>query len=83
MSFGAPDVTAKWVENQKFPYEIWTDSDRALATAFRAVSSPEQRYPDRITVVLDAEGKVVLEYRSVNVLTSPQDVLDDVKKRFR
>ena len=83
MSFGAPEVTSRWVEHEKFQFEVWTDADRQLATAFGAVDDPNQSHPRRITVVLDAEGKVILEYRSVNFLTNPEDVLSDLRKKLK
>jgi len=83
VSFGSPEVTARWIEHEKFPFEVWTDTDRQLALAFGAVDDPKQSYPRRITVVLDASGKVILEYRSVNFLTNPEDVLSDLRKKLK
>lgn len=81
VSFGSPEVTARWVEHEKFPFEVWTDTDRQLALAFGAVDDAQQNYPRRITVVLDANGKVILEYRSASFLTNPEDVLTDLRKK--
>ena len=83
VSFGSPDETSRWIEHEKFPFEVWTDADRQLSTTFHAVDDPKQSHPRRITVVLDAEGQVILEYRSVNFLTNPEDVLSDVRKKLR
>lgn len=82
VSFGGPDVTRAWVENQSFPYEVWTDADKTLALTYGAIDDPSAARPSRITVVLDAEGELVLEYRSVGVMAHPQEVLDDVGVRF-
>ena len=84
VSFGAPEVTKAWVDDQSFPYEVWTDTDKALARTFGAIADPEAQRPSRITVVLDEKGAVVLEYRDIGLGLAghPQDVLDDVKALY-
>lgn len=84
VSFGAPEVTKAWVDDQSFPYEVWTDTDKTLARTFGAIDDPSAERPSRITVVLDAEGRVALEYRDIGLGLPghPQDVLDDVRALF-
>ena len=80
VSFDPPADTARWVEHEKFPFEVWSDESRALALAFGAADSAEARAPSRVTVLLDAEGKVLLRYGSVWVTSHPQDVLEDARR---
>ena len=78
VSFGGPDVTARWVENQEFPYEVWTDLDKTLALHLGAAEADSAR-PRRITVVLDAEGRVLKRYDDVAVGAHPEEVLEDIR----
>jgi peroxiredoxin len=82
VSFGEPDVTSTWVAEEKFPFEVWTDDARTLATAYGASPDADDGYPKRITVILDASGAEVLRYDSVSVRTHPEDVLADCKILF-
>lgn len=76
VSFGKPEKAARWVENQSYPFEVWSDTDKVLA---RALGAGDGMTPKRITAVLDARGKVVLVYPEVSVGTHPGDVLADVQ----
>ncbi len=80
VSYGEPDKTRAWVEQEKFGFEVWTDSDRTLAGAVGAVGALP--FPKRITAIVDAEGKAVVRYPEVSVGTHPPDVLEDVKALF-
>lgn len=83
MSFAEPDVNVRWVENQEYQYEVWTDSDKTLALYYGAINGPGAAFPGRVTKVLDEQGRLVLEYvDGINVGTHPDDVLADVTKLF-
>ena len=83
VSFNAPDKNLRWATEQKFPFEVWSDLDKTLALTYGAAGSRWTLVPSRITVVLDASGNVVLEYKDgVDVGTHPQDVLEDCGKVF-
>ncbi len=67
--------------NQKFQYELWSDTDRALAMHYGAAKKPDANYPSRITVVLDDKGDLLLSYTDrIKVGAHPSEVLEDVKK---
>lgn len=80
MSFDPPADTAKWVENQKFPFEVWTDSSRVLAVALGAADDVKAEKPRRVSAILDAEGKVLVRYDTVGVMAHPAEVLEDAKR---
>ena len=82
MGFDEPAVTEPWAIEEEFQYEIWTDDDRTLALTYGAASSSTQNSPSRITVILDEQGNLVLEYPSVNFSTSPGLVLQDCQALF-
>jgi peroxiredoxin len=74
---------ANWVEDQSFQYEVWTDPNRELAMAYGAADSSTQVLPDRVTVILDSDGRLVLEYLTgTSSFNHPQEVLDDCTLLF-
>jgi peroxiredoxin len=77
VSWGVPEDAAKWVESQRFGFEVWSDKDRTLSQTYGAAGA--RPFPARVTVVLDAQGALLLKYDSVDVGTHPQDVLDDLR----
>lgn len=73
------------MDQEGFQYEIWTDSNKTLAENYDSEFSPGQGFPNRVTVLLDSTGTVLLEYPSSmtnNIGAHPQKVLDDCKKIF-
>lgn len=83
MSFDSPEKNAAWAEDEGFAFELWTDSeDRTLAQAYGAASSSSAAYADRVTVLLDAEGRLLLEYEVGGIATHPGQVLSDCQQLF-
>jgi peroxiredoxin len=82
VSFAEPEVNVAWVEEQAFPYEVWTDVDRTLSLHYGAAEAKDDIAPKRVTKVLDAEGVLVLEYLEVDVGAHPKEVLDDCTLLF-
>ena len=82
--FNTPEKNLAWAEKEKFPYEVWTDSEKTLALAYGAADSKDRERPKRVTVVLDAKGDVVLRYPDIGIGlgTHPKDVLEDVRVLF-
>ncbi|MCB9745208.1 MAG: redoxin domain-containing protein [Alphaproteobacteria bacterium] len=84
VGFDPPSETAPWVEDEGFPYEIWTDGeDHTLALTYGAADSASDRTPDRVTVILDAEGVLALEYDVTDISAHPAAVLEDCRILFR
>ncbi len=82
VSYNDPEKNKTWAESQAFPFELWSDSQRVLASHYGAARRLLP-FPARATVVLDAAGQLVLEYKSgVEVGTHPQDVLEDCQALF-
>lgn len=83
VSFDAPEANKAWHDDKGFGFELWTDTDRTLALALGAAQSADQKVADRETRLLDAEGRVLLEYDvGLNLGTHPSDVLGDAKRLF-
>lgn len=83
VGFDEPEENAVWAEEESFQFELWTDLDRTLALTYGAADDADAAYPDRVTVILDAGGDLVLQYlEDVVVGTHPQDVLEDCERLF-
>ncbi len=82
VGFQEPSLNAAWVADQGYQYEIWTDDDRTLSVTYGAADSASAFFPDRITVILDAAGDLLLEYPSVDIDVHPQQVLEDCQLLF-
>ena len=82
MSFNSPASTARWVKEEQFPFEVWTDTHKTLAVALGAANGPSTWIPARVSVLLDAEARVVLEYPDVKIGAHPAEVLEDARKIF-
>lgn len=84
VSLDPVEANARFRADQGFGFELWSDSTRALSIHFGAAKSPRTRIVGRRTVVIDEEGRLVLDYPSVlNVLGHPQQVLEDCAALFR
>ena len=83
VTFADPWLNEGWVEDQGFEYDVWTDDDKTLAMHYKAADSAFALAPDRITVLLDEEGDLLLGYYDgIVVGTHPHDVLSDCEVLF-
>ncbi len=78
VSYDSPEANLAWAIDEGFQYELWTDTNRELATAYGA--GPTLSAAKRVTMLLDSDGDLVLEYLNVNaeIGTSPQLLLADI-----
>jgi peroxiredoxin len=82
-SFNSPGKNANWVKNQSFEYEVWNDTNKTLAVYYGSVKSGLALIPGRVTMILDEEGKLILEYREgTGAGGHPQQVLEDCQEIF-
>jgi peroxiredoxin Q/BCP len=83
VGFNPPEAMQAWAEDEGFTYELWTDTDRTLALTYGAAKREDQSSPSRITMLLDAEGRLLLEYvGAIDTGTHPNDVLTDCEALF-
>ncbi len=81
MSWGTPEAGKAWADAQKFGFEIWSDTGKALSTHYGAAGF--KPFPSRITMLLGRDGELLLEYKDgIDVGTHPADVLADIKALF-
>jgi len=78
VTFGSPGANNDWAIEENFQYEVWTDSDKTLAVHYQAADNDQAFVPDRITVLLDGDGDLLLGYfEGLAVGTHPAQVLED------
>ena len=76
VGFQDPATNAGWVADQGYQYEIWTDEDRTLSVTYGAADSALAFFPDRVTVLLDAQGDLLLDHDAILTLGSAPVVVD-------
>lgn len=78
-----PEANLAWAEEEAFLYELWTDDDKVLGVTYGALEGERDNSVDRVTMLLDAEGDLILTYtEAINVGTHPADVLEDCEAIF-
>ena len=82
ISFDPYAENEAWAIEEGFQYELWSDDDRDLGLHYGAASGPTDTAASRISFLLDADGSVLLEYRSVSTGTHPAQVLEDCEALF-
>jgi peroxiredoxin Q/BCP len=83
VSFDKPSKLQGWAEKEGFQYELWQDDDKSLAIHYGAADSESALWANRISVLLDKNGEVLLEYKkNVSTGTHPQQVLQDCEMLF-
>jgi peroxiredoxin Q/BCP len=78
VSFDPPAANKAFVEAQRFPFRLLSDTDRTLATATGAADAPGQPVARRISYLVGPEGKVRAVYADVTPATHAKDVLADL-----
>ncbi len=79
----SPRANRDWAEQEGFLFELWTDDDRQLGVTYGALSDVEDASVARVTMLLDADGDLLLTYTdNVVVGTHPGQVLEDCEKIF-
>lgn len=83
MGLDTPEENLAWAEEEGFPYELWTDEDKTLGTTYGALTGERDSSVDRVTMVLDADGVLVLQYLDdIVVGAHPGEVLEDCRALF-
>lgn len=58
VSFDTVEKNRAFAEKHGFPYRLLCDTTRALGLAYGAAKDADAGYPDRITYLIDAEGRI-------------------------
>ena len=73
---------------QNFPFELWSDPDEKVCKAFdvmkmKSMYGRQYMGVDRSTFIVNDQGKIIKEWRSVKVKGHVQEVLETVEKLFK
>jgi len=79
VSFDPPAANAAFVRQQQFPFRLLSDTNRQLALAVGAATTPEQPAARRISYLVGSDGKVRQAYGTVTPSTHAQQVLGDLR----
>ena len=83
VGWNEPSENQSWAEDEDYEYEIWSDDDKTLALHYGAADSASDWFPSRVTMLLDSNGTLILEYvDNVNAGTHPAKVLEDCEAIF-
>jgi peroxiredoxin len=58
VSFDAPEANRKFREAQGFPFVLLCDTTRELGLAYGACTSRKAWFPERISYVIGADGRI-------------------------
>jgi len=81
VSFAETGTLQEWSDDQGFQYELWSDDAKQLAIYYGAATA-SSFVPNRVTVLLDAEGNQLLSYSVGSIASHPRDVLEDARALF-
>ena len=77
-SFDQVEDNAVFAQRLGLSFPLLCDTDRSVALAYGACESPKTRYPDRISVLIDEEGRVVRVYDQVDPRDHAARILADL-----
>ncbi len=78
VSFDTVKENRAFAEKYHFPFLLLSDPDREIGLAYHAAQDPDQASADRITYLIDPEGRIARAYAKVDVKSHPEEVLADL-----
>ena len=77
-SFDQVEDNAAFAQRLGLSFPLLCDSDRSVALAYGACQDPRARYPDRVSVLIDEQGRVMRVYDQVDPRDHAARVLADL-----
>ncbi len=78
ISFDTVEENAAFAKKISFPYALLCDTTRSIGLAYGACQEASASFANRISYLIDEEGKVQRVYASVNPRVHPAEVLADL-----
>ena len=78
VSFNSIEENAAFAAKEDLPFSLLCDTDRALSLAYGACDDPKAQYPERVSVLIDEQGRVARLYQSVDPRDHAARVLADL-----
>jgi thioredoxin-dependent peroxiredoxin len=77
-SFNTVEENARFAQKYGFGFKLLSDPGHEVAAAYGACADARARYPERMSFLIDAEGRVEHVYDQVDPRDHPARVLADV-----
>jgi thioredoxin-dependent peroxiredoxin len=78
VSFDIVEDNAAFATRFAFPFILLCDTDRKVGLAYGACDSPKAAYAERISYVIDEQGKILRAYPQVDPRIHAAEVLADL-----
>ncbi len=78
VSFDTVEENANFAKKFNFPFLLLCDITRSLGQAYGACEDAGAVYANRISYLIDEDGKIQKAYPSVNTRSHPAEVLADL-----
>ena len=76
VSFDTEEENKAFAEKFDFPFQLLCDTDREVGLAYGACRPPDDGFADRVSYLVDVDGRVAQVWHKVNPKSHAQDVLD-------
>jgi peroxiredoxin Q/BCP len=76
-SFDSVAANAAFAKKFDYPFKLLCDTDRKLGMAYGACADAKAGYANRISYLIDEQGKIKAAYPKVNPGEHPKQVLAD------
>ena len=77
-SFDKVEDNAAFARKNAFTFPLLCDADKKLAFAYGACTDPRAGWPNRVSFLIDEQGKIARVYEKVDPRNHPASVLADV-----
>lgn len=78
VSFDPVDRNAAFAHKFDFKFPLLSDVDRTIAMAYGACSDPKAQHAERVSFLIDEQGKIARVYDSVDPRDHPAKVLAEI-----
>ncbi len=78
VSFDPVEDNAAFAAKYGFPFALLSDTGRAIGLAYGACDSSSARYAERVSYVIDEQGKIIRVYPQVDPRVHAAEVLADL-----
>jgi peroxiredoxin Q/BCP len=77
-SFDTVEDNAAFAKKNSFTFPLLCDVDKKLAMAYGACTDPKAGWPNRVSFLIDEQGKIAKVYDKVDPRSHPASVLADM-----
>ena len=81
ISFDTPADNKAFRDENNFPFSLLSDPDKAIGTTYEALREPDDKfadYPNRISYLIDPDGRIVKSYEVADPAGHGAEVLADL-----